>query len=313
LVALPGARASAGVDPEELLRNAREASEQAALTGIVQVRWREGDTLRSAYTDARSREGSVIVGHGNNLAVGGENSRWSANDGIATRWGGIDGEEPPAPGATWRLEIDDSEKVAGREAYVVLATGDDETPRARFYVDQDQGFLLRRDVLREDGTIERSVRYTRLSAAGIVPPVPPVPAFAPGPSVAEEVGDQFVAPKRLEPGFRLLGKYQHPDGTVQLFYNDGLFSLSLFEQPGEVDWDGLPAGGQDADVDDDRATVYSTAAGTVVVWGRDDLVLTGVSDAPPDVAHAAFEAIDGSDSDLFTDVVDFVLGPFGWN
>ncbi len=313
VVALPGSPASAGTDPEALLRDARDASEDAALAGVVEVRWREGDNLRSAETDARSREGAVIVGHGNNLAVGGENSRWSANDGIATRWGGIDGEHAPGPGSTWNLELDDDAEVAGRDAYVVVARDDDDTPRARFYVDQDLGVLLRRDVLQEDGDIDRSVRYKRLSAADVVPAVPPVPAFAPGPSPTDDVGDQFVAPARLEPGFRLLGRYEHPDGTVQLFYNDGLFSLSVFEQQGAVDWDALPGGGHGSVVDGERASTYSTAAGTVVVWGRDDLVLTGVSDAPPDVAFGAFETLDGTNDDLFTELVDFVLGPFGWN
>jgi sigma-E factor negative regulatory protein RseB len=312
-VVLPGAPASAGADPEALLRDARDASEDAALAGVVEVRWREGDVLRSAETDARSREGAVIVGHGNNLAVGGENSRWSANDGIATRWGGIDDEDPPKPGSTWNLEVDDPVRVAGRDAYVVVARDDDDTVRARFYVDQDLGILLRRDVLQEDGDIDRSVRYTRLSAADVVPPVPPVPVFAPGPSPTDDVGEQFVAPRRLEPGFHLLGRYQHPDGTVQLFYNDGLFSLSVFEQQGAVDWGALPDGGHSGVVDGERASTYSTAAGTVVVWGRDDLVLTGVSDAPPDIAFGAFETLDGTDDDLFTELVDFVLGPFGWN
>jgi hypothetical protein len=313
LLALPSAPASAGADPEALLRNAREASEDVVLAGIVEVRWRDGNDVRVEQTSAHARGGTYVVGRGDNIAFGAEGAAWAAEDGIATRWGRIDGEDSPRPGATWDLELDEPVEVAGREAYVVVASIDGGAERARFYVDKEQGLLLRRDVLQRDGDLERSVRFTTLASGDAAPPVPPLPPGAPGPTSIGDVGPRFVAPERLDPGFRLLGKYQHPDGTVQLFYGDGLFSLSVFQQPGDVDWDAMPDGGRRGDVDGERAASYSTAAGTVVVWARDDLVLTGVSDAPPDVAREAIAAIDGGDDGVLTELVDFVLGPFGWN
>jgi sigma-E factor negative regulatory protein RseB len=313
LVAVPGAPASAGTDPEALLRDARQASEDVSLAGIVEVRWREGGSMRVERTGARSRGGAYVVGRGENVAVGAEGDRWAADDGIATRWGHIEGDDPPRPGSTWRLALGDPAEVAGREAYVIVARRDDGPARARFYVDKSLGLLLRRDVLQRDGDVERSVRFTRLAANDVVPAVPPVPPGAPGPITTDDVGPRFVAPEELEPGFELLGQYEHPDGTVQLFYGDGLFSLSVFEQPGSVDWGSLPEGAREGDVDGERAALYATAAGTVVVWGRDDLVLTGVSDAPPDVARAAIAAVDGGGDGFLTELVDFVLGPFGWN
>jgi hypothetical protein len=313
LLALPSAPASAGTDPEALLRDARDASEDVALAGIVEVRWREGDSMRVQRTGARSHAGAYVVGRGEHFAVGADGARWAAGDGIATAWGHVDGEEPPRPGAAWELELDDSAEVAGREAYVVVASLDDGTEHARFYIDKGLGLLLRRDVLREDGDLERSVRFTRLAAEGVAPAVPAVPGGAPTPTPTDDVGPRFVAPEELEPGFQLLGQYEHPDGTVQLFYGDGLFSLSIFEQPGSVDWDSLPEGGRPGNVGDERAAAYVTPAGTVVVWARDDLVLTGVSDAPPEIAHDAIAAIDGGGDGFLTELVDFVLGPFGWN
>jgi len=313
LLALPSAPASAGTDPEALLRDAREASEDVTLAGIVEVRWRDGDSMHVERTGARSRAGAYVIGHGERFAVGAEGARWTAHDGIATAWGHEDGQEPPRPGATWELALDDSAQVAGREAYVVVASLDDGTERARFYVDKDLGLLLRRDVLQEDGGLERSVRFTRLAAEGVAPAVPAVPGGAPSPTPTDDVGPRFVAPEELEPGFRLLGQYEHPDGTVQLFYGDGLFSLSVFQQPGSVDWASLPDGGEPGTVGDERAAAYGSAAGTVVVWTRDDLVMTGVSDAPPEIAHEAIAAIDGDGDGFLTDLVDFVLGPFGWN
>jgi hypothetical protein len=313
LLVLPTPPASAGADPEALLYEAREASDDVALAGIVEVRWRDGDTMRVQRTGARSRGGAYVVGRGDHFAVGADGALWAADDGIATAWGHIDGEPPPRPGATWDLELDDPARVAGREVYVVVASLEDGSDYARFFVDKDLGLLLRRDVLQEDGDLERSVRFTHLSADGDPPAVPPVPGGVPGPTATDDVGPKFVAPEELEPGFRLLGRYEHRDGTVQLFYGDGLFSLSLFEQPGTVDWDALPDGGSRGEVDDERAASYATAAGTVVIWARDDLVLTGVSDAPPEIAHQAIAAVDGGGEGFLTDVVDFVLGPFGWD
>jgi sigma-E factor negative regulatory protein RseB len=129
----------------------------------------------------------------------------------------------------------------------------------------------------------------------------------------EEVGDEYLVPARLETGFRLLGRYVQPDGTVQLFYSDGLFSLSLFEQPGLVDWSALPDGGRRDTVGSERAEWYATDAGTVVVWSRHGLVLTGVSDAPPDTVRAAVGTVKSDDSGVIDDLVDFVLQPFDWD
>ena len=60
-------------------------------------------------------------------------------------------------------------------------------------------------------------------------------------------------------------------------------------------------------------TFLKCVSGVSEQYQLDDLVLTGVSDAPPDVAFGAFETLDGTTDDLFTELVDFVLGPFGWN
>ena len=40
-------------------------------------------------------------------------------------------------------------------------------------------------------------------------------------------------------GYVLVGRSRHPNG-VELLYSDGLFTVSVLEQRGEVDWNGLP-------------------------------------------------------------------------
>ena len=142
--------------------------------------------------------------------------------------------------------------------------------------------------------------------------MPPVPDRGPKVTTTDEVGGEYLAPDRLESGFHLLGRYEQPGGAVQLFYSDGLFSLSLFEQPGEVEWAALPEGGRRDTVAEQRAQWYATHAGTVVVWSRDGLVLTGVSDAPPDTVRAAVATVKAPEGSVIDDVVDFVLEPFDW-
>jgi sigma-E factor negative regulatory protein RseB len=311
---LPGGRATAGIDPEALLRRARSASATTTVAGIVEVRWRDGDgQLHTDRTGARARDGAYVVGRGGSIAVGLGGARWATGDGVATRWGHVGGTAPPAPGSAWELDVDGSAEVAGRPAHIVTARHGDGPVRARFYVDQASGLLVRRDVLQRDGDVVRSVRFARLVTDDISPAVPPVPDRGPKVTRTEEVGDEYIVPERLESGFHLLGRYQQPGGAVQLFYSDGLFSLSLFEQAGDIEWGSLPEGGRRDAVDSERAQWYATHAGTVVVWARDGLVITGVSDAPPDTVRAAVATVKAAEPSVIDDVVDFVLEPFDWD
>ncbi len=192
----------------------------------------------------------------------------------------------------------------------MIARDRDGRVRARFYVDPDTHLMLRRDVLDQDGHMVRSVRFVRLNT-GVAAAVPQVPTDGPAVSATDGVPDGFTAPETLG-GFRLLGRYLHPDGTLQLFYGDGLFSLSVFEQDGQLDWSAMPDGGRRSEVEGEQARTYSTAAGTVVVWGEQGLAFTGVSDAPVDTLRSVLPDVAGDDRSAADDVLDFVLGPFGW-
>ncbi|HEV2311280.1 MAG TPA: hypothetical protein VGU73_12230, partial [Acidimicrobiia bacterium] len=124
----------------------------------------------------------------------------------------------------------------------------------------------------------------------------------------------YNAPEDLGRGYRLLGQYRQPDGTLQLYYSDGLFTLSLFEQRGAVDWSALPPGtaGKWRGVD---LRSYAASTTDAVVWGLRGLVITCVSDAPPDQALLAVHDVigGGGSSGVLGKIAHFVLGPFGWN
>jgi hypothetical protein len=51
----------------------------------------------------------------------------------------------------------------------------------------------------------------------------------------------------------------------------------------------------------------------VMVWERDGVVYTCVSDAPSDVFTKVVDGLAGAGRSTPESVVDFVLGPFGWS
>jgi len=125
----------------------------------------------------------------------------------------------------------------------------------------------------------------------------------------DEVPDGYRAPSIAGAGYVLVSRAQ-VDGGVRLVYSDGLFSVSVVEQRGEVDWGAMPKG-VDGSIDGARARRYVEPMGDVVVWQRDGVVFTCVSDAPPDVLDAMLAGLQPGRS-LPQQVVDFVLGPFGF-
>ena len=142
----------------------------------------------------------------------------------------------------------------------MVARDDNGDPRARFAIDSESGQLLQREVLDDHGRVLRSVAFASLMVmSGPPDPAAVAPSAAAAPTTIKDVPDGYPAPDTVGNGYRLLGQYLDPDGSVQLFYGDGLFAVSVFEQPGEVDWDALPPGGSDAGIQDVRARSYATA------------------------------------------------------
>ena len=91
--------------------------------------------------------------------------------------------------------------------------------------------------------------------------------------------------------------------------------VSLFEQRGSLDWNGLPSGGGGVEVGDERGRNYEVAGGTVLVWEHADLTLTAISDISRgdlQTFAVAFGRQNTDDDSALDDVADFVLGPFGF-
>lgn len=107
------------------------------------------------------------------------------------------------------------------------------------------------------------------------------------------------APLRRPPA--TLGPYRLVDAFdagshegVHLLYRSGEFGLSIFEAPGRVDWDAMPAG-QGSRVRIGGRDVWRwdgpPAHGRVIVYEQDGVVVTVVADEPGDAAMAIAELL----------------------
>jgi hypothetical protein len=193
--------------------------------------------------------------------------------------------------------------------------------RERLYFDESTGLLLRREQLDQRGNTVRAVGFVSIDEAagaffGVVPaeaPRAPRGAAARQPRSIESVSAPFRAPSAAGDGFRLAGRYRDAGDTVQLFYSDGLFGISVFEQEGKLDWSGLPAGGAARTVAGHDGRRYGTPAGVVTIWESDDVVYTAVTDAPDDQVDELLADFASSDAPSTVErVTSFVLGPFSW-
>ena len=326
LVLLPGAHAD---DADAVLERARNATVREDFSGVVQIEWRSDGEWHTAKAPVTGTGGTVQVGEGTRKAEGRGDERWIAGvSGWQAGWDEPVAGDVPAPSAHWDLALGKADPIAGRTAVVVTAT-DPETGVARLkvYCDKDTGVMLRREVLDRRGEVVRAVGFVdvkKLGGSRSAAPADPVTKKStsksgekvdPTPDKVRDLPHGFDAPAKVAGGYVLAGRYLRDDDIVQLYYTDGLFGVSVFQQAGELDWNGLPRGGNGVDVSGADGRGYAAAGGTVLVWDRDDVTRTIVSDATvADLRGFAVAFDDRTDRSpgLVDQVVDYVLGPFGF-
>jgi hypothetical protein len=309
-------------DPaEQLLTGAGRAAEQHDFSGTLQVSWNDAAGPQSREVVVRSANGVLELGDDGQVVVEGPRRFLQGAEGWLAAWSREVSTETPSPSEKWRLMLRDGPVVAGRSTREVDAADRERgRVRERFYFDASTGMLLRREQLDRRGNIMRAVGFVSFgetpgSFFGVVPadaPRAPVTSATMQPRPIESVSAPFRAPQRAGDGFRLAGRYEDQSGTVHLFYSDGLYGVSVFEQEGELDWSGLPAG-EARTVGDEDARRYRTPAGVVTVWESDDVVYTVVTDAPADELEDLLADVAPPESPSTLErVTSFVLGPFDW-
>lgn len=285
LVCVPGtASADPGDDPraEALLQAAARAATTRTWSGTQYVGTWRGATQTSTVVDVVHRPG--------------EGSTVRTQDGP---------EGVPAPDLDPRLlsllvdhydlALAGTGRCAGRPARIVEARREGVSGvgavAGRFWLDTATGLVLRREVYDERGRRLRSSAFVdvQVGAPQVPPPAQAGPVrAAPALSVPEQ---GWQPPRELPGGFQLFDAQvrSHEGGRVlHLAYSDGLSTLSVFSQPGD-----LPPrlkGFRPQKVHGTAALVQGGAPERVV-WQGDGQLFTLVSDAAPRTVRDAVAAL----------------------
>jgi hypothetical protein len=325
IVVLAGTRgADAGTDAEgtgsSMLDRARNAAAAHEFKGTVVIEWRDGTGIHKRTVTVAMNGG--VLRMDDELVSAGDRRLMRTGGSWQLMWEGAPQGAGPDATEKYRFVVARPATVANRMATEVeVGRSGAKGARELLFFDDATGMLLRRDQLDARGHLEHRFAFVKVSELRPVDASKPDTApkvdaqsRASAPHSLAGVPDGLQAPKRAGKGFVLTGMYSQPDGSVQLYYSDGLLGLSVFEREGELAWGSLPAGGRVVAMRGVRAKVYSTAAGTAVVWGHDSITYTCVTDAPmDDVTAVMADFTRGKDSGFIDDVGRFVTAPFTWD
>ena len=298
---------------QQLLVRMRQAAGSHDFSGVATVTWRAGGDARTAQVEVTDASGTVEARVDGNVVYDSGSRTYVKTDG---RWTSIavdpGGRDIPAAGAQWKLSTHTGPTLAGRSTTEVVAARRDGTVAQKLAVDDETGLLLRRQVFGSDGTLERSMAFTAIDLVDTTTAVTaPASVKAEASSTITTVPEGYKAPSSLN-GAALVTRTKQPDGVL-LWYSDGIFSTTVFEQRGALDWAALPDGGTTSTVKGSTVRRWSEPSGNVLVWENDGVVYTCVSDAPNDVVDTAVASFAASERSMLERAADFVLGPFGWN
>jgi hypothetical protein len=300
-----------------LVDRMRAASSDWSFGGTVALEWRDTDDASKTHTttvDVKATYGAIEVVAGSTkvedqygfTVVTGDRGVPNVLLSPITR-------TLPSADHAWTLSTRPATEIAGRPTTVVVATRRDRSAAQRLYIDTETNLFLGRDVLDAKGRVERALRFTSFHVDGGPQPTSASGSGAlGGTATLRHVPDGYRAPAATA-GYKLIAATKGDAGGVQLSYSDGIFTVSISERLGDLDWAALASGGAAATVAGHRARTYSEPGADVVVWEGDGVVYTCVSDAPMDVTAAMIAGLSPSGRSAIEKAVDFVLGPFSWS
>jgi len=263
-------------DPQTLIERARRGVQTQPFTGTVEIEWNDGATVRQTRVAVASDGSRVTAG-----SVSGGTGGYS-NGSLSVSVPGADAlaSAMPSPNAKYELSAHAGPTIVGRSTTAVDAAYRG-VVRERWVVDNATGALVQREAFDSSGSLARRVTLVELAIGS--PPTTTTTAAQVAMSVrAAQVAKPFAAPATLGERYREVGAYVLGDGTVQVFYSDGLRDLSVFQQRGDLDWGSLPTEGSVISVAGTKVHEYRTASGSMWVWERNGVVVTAVSDTTPD-------------------------------
>jgi hypothetical protein len=287
-------------EAQALMQRAADAGHSVSYSGRQWfLAYRDGRTIVAQVdVDARARQGTQVRV---NSQRGQQLFRGFTPALISSRV--VDDELLHLLERNYHLSGSRGARVAGRSATVVTATRDGSpSVAARWWIDDATGIMLWQETYGESGSVDLSFGFTSVSVSqneGILEHLPPrlaVPRTstslslssatelkASGWSCVRELADLSLVRIRSD-------RASNPD-LVHLVYSDGLSTVSVFQQRGQLT--AAPEGSQwDAAL---GAHVRRGASG-VATWQSGEMVLTVVTDGSAGLLAEAVESLPHADA-----------------
>jgi negative regulator of sigma E activity len=198
----------------------------------------------------------------------------------------------------YRLSGTRGSNVASRSATVVAATrGDSHSVAARWWIDDATGIVLWQETYDRRGSVDLSFGFTSVSVSrgdSILQHLPPrlsVPRTSTSLTIssAAELNASGWSCFRHLAGLSLVrirsDRAGNP-GTVHLVYSDGLSTVSVFEQRGQLT--AVPEG---FDWDNALGAQVRRGASGVATWQSGEMVFTVVTDGSPGLLAEAVRSL----------------------
>ena len=299
-MSLPASAVEAGdeLSAVRLLHRAMEASDSVSYSGTQYVAaWSSMDSgdSTSAIVDVVHRAGGLT-----DVRVHGAGTLPAVDEHSSAAWL-ADGSGPVALIArAYDVAVVGVGSVAGRQTYVVEARRPDGTAAARLWLDAELALPLRREVYNEDGTTRAASAFIELSLERAPRIIGPSAAAATEDTslrhhdLAQLRGNGWNCPDQLADGL-VLYEARRVGDAIQLSYSDGVVTVSVFEQRGDLDEEKLHGF---AAREVDGGVVYSsTGPPAQFTWSVGDRVVTVVADAPTETIDAVLAAMPPRESD----------------
>jgi hypothetical protein len=282
--------APAGARSESPLDLARDAAEQTAFSGVVDVVWRDGAVRRHQQLSVKAARGVLFLGGPTPLMALRQTRLVRHKAAWSVLWPAAFGRlEQPDRADKYDEHISVGPVLLGRPTWEIdILVGD--RVRERLFTDQGSDLLLRRQQYDDRGRLQRTIGFRQLEVGGRAPRVPAPHgakrADARHSVEPSELHQPYSAPAALGGGYQRTGAFRQDD-VVQVVYSDGIYDLSIFEQRGRLGSEAVPGGGRRVRVRDAWGWHYTWAGGQIVVWQAGRTVYTAVGDGPfDDVARA---------------------------
>ena len=325
------AGASIAIDLNNPLGAAQDAASAHSYDATLTTTWRSQSGLRTRRITVNSDGERVsvlgeqkLLSSGSLRAVkrgGSWHSIWTTP---ATRRG-------PALSKKYVVTLGGASSVAGRVTTQVVISDRRGRLRDLLDLDAENGLMLRREQRDERGETLRVTVFEKIGAVKkadrdpeVSKPNEPKKPNKPNkpsrsmegsaaPRTALTVDKPFMLFRRLPGGFVLIGKYVAQGNGRELFYSDGLNSVSVFEWEGSIEPGSLPAGGTWHRAPNGEMRSYDSPVGIVNVWDADGMTFTVVSEATAlETARIVSALPQDTSTEGFARISRFLIGPFSW-